>query len=578
MGRKIIYFASAPCGSGKTFQLVKKSCQLVHEGRKVLLLQPTKLLIEKTKIEEYGRLPESPPIKTFHGDTVGQNVAHQLAEYLADPEDRPHVVMATHQVLPRIPFLSNAREWDLLIDEIPQVDREQAHVVPSTHPFITDHIQVAQHDGVYGRVMLGNPDAIQTLARNPDDDELLERFRETASILTTKHWRSFVHLEQFSKLLSGKGKALTIHSVLMPSVVNEFASVLIAGANFEDTGLFTLWSKMGVQFEADVGLAQGLRYSRHTNGNLATVHFALDRNWSRRLLEQSTDGKSNLELLRDAAKSVVDGREFLWQANKSVPDNFFRGCGQRLPNNPLGLNEFDTVHDMVFLSALNSSPAHAKFLQSRGLSSEEIDRQGYCGVAYQAVMRTSLRDATDKNLKNIIVPDERLALYLGDMLPGAIIKKMDTGITDETNKGGRPRVHQNNAEKMRRRRASEAETRAALLAEVFTPKKAQDASDEGCPSSKTAMPRYETPIALYRGSVSQDQPFWCTIFSHIKSATPEAYLSCANAECFALAMETSHRRQVGPRHRIHCSRQPSSTRREAPRVNVVEITSFTCRT
>ena len=50
MGRKI-YFASAPCGAGKTFQLVKRSYQLVQEGRKALLLQPTKLLIEKTKIE-----------------------------------------------------------------------------------------------------------------------------------------------------------------------------------------------------------------------------------------------------------------------------------------------------------------------------------------------------------------------------------------------------------------------------------------------------------------------------------------------------------------------------------------------
>ena len=77
----------------------------------MLLLQPTKLLIEKTRIEEYGRLTNSPPVKVFHGDTVGQNVAHQLAEYLADPEDRPHVVLATHQVLPRIPFLPNGRDW-----------------------------------------------------------------------------------------------------------------------------------------------------------------------------------------------------------------------------------------------------------------------------------------------------------------------------------------------------------------------------------------------------------------------------------------------------------------------------------
>ena len=464
---QVVRYASAPCGAGKTFQLVKRSGQLVEDGRNVLLLQPTKLLIDKTRVEEFGKLADPPPVKVFHGDTVGQNVAHQLAEYLAEPEDRPHVVMATHQALPRIPFLSNASSWHLLIDEVPQVDRQQELIVPNTHPFITDHIQVAQHDGVYGLVMLASPEAVRTLARNPDEDELLERFRETANVLTTKHWRSFLHIEQYHKLLAGKGKTLNIHSVLMPSVLKDYASVLIAGANFEDTGLFSLWSKMGVPFVQDDDFLKGLRYRQHGNGHLATIYYALDRNWSRHLLEQSTDGKPNLDRLRDAAKLVIQDRDFLWQANKSVPNNFFKGAGQRLPNNPLGLNEFDTVHDVVFLSALNPSPAHAKFLQSRGLSSEEIERQGYCGVAYQAVMRTSLRDAKDTTPKNIIVPDERLALYLAEMLPGATVQKMETGIADQANKGGRPRVHQDNAEKMSRRRTKEAEKRAELLAQVF---------------------------------------------------------------------------------------------------------------
>ncbi|TYL76759.1 hypothetical protein [Bradyrhizobium cytisi] len=507
-------------------------------------MQPTKLLIENTRVHEFGCLPDPTPVKVFHGDTVGANVAYQLAEYLADPEDRPHVVMATHQALPRIPFLSNARNWDLLIDEVPQVDREQAHIVPSTHPFLTDHIQVAQHDGVYGRVILSALEELKTLARNPDEDELLEGFRETANILTTKHWRSFVQVEQYYKLLAGKAKLLNIHSVLMPSLVNDFASVLIAGANFEDTGLFALWSKMGVRFKPDAGIVEGLRYQQHGNGNLATIHYASDRNWSRHLREQQTDGKPNLERLRDAAKLVFDGRDFLWQANKSVPDNFFKGVGQRLPNNPLGLNEFDAVHDMVFLSALNPSPAHARFLQSRGLTPTEIERQGYCGVAYQAVMRTSLRDAADENLKHIIVPDERLAQYLADMLPGATLKKLDTGIADEENKGGRPRVHQDNAEKMRRRRTKEAEKRAELLAEVFTPQKPQDSLEPGCSPSDSTMCRNESSISLYRGSVSQDQHFWATIFSHIKSTTPEAYLSCASGEHFAEAMAAAQSRHV----------------------------------
>ena len=155
---------------------------------------------------------------------------------------------------------------------------------------------------------------------------------------------------------------------------------------------------------------------------------------------------------------------------------------------------------------------------------------------------------------------------------------MDTGIADETNKGGRPRVHQNNAEKMRRRRTNEAEKRAALLAEVFTTKKPQDASEEGCPSSKAAMHRNETSIALYRGSVSQDQHFWASIFSHIKSTTPEAYLSCANPEHFVLAMETAHERPIESKTANPLFSPAIFDPCEAPPVIVVEITSFTCRT
>jgi hypothetical protein len=451
--------------------------------------------------------------------------------------------MATHQALPRIPFLANASSWHLLVDEVPQVDREQAHVVPNTHPLLTDHIQVKQHDGVYGRVMLSAPEALKGIARNPNEDEVLEKFRETANVLTTKHWRSFVHVETYHKLLAGEAKALNIHSVLMPSLVNEFASVLIAGANFEDTGLFALWSKIGVRFEPDRGIMEGLRYQQHSNGGLATIHYALDRNWSRHLLEQETDGKPNLERLRDAAKVVFEDRDFLWQANKSVPDNFVKG-GQRLPNNPLGLNEYDAVHDVLFLSALNPSPPHARFLLSRGLTPTEIERQGYCGVAYQAVMRTSLRDATDKNPKNIVVPDERLAQYLDDMLPGATLKKLDTGIADEENRGGRPRVHQDNAAKMRSKREKESETRAALLAEVFVRREPQDEFGVGCDPLDSAMLRNETPISLYRGSVSQDQHFWATIYSHIKSSTPEAYLYCASGGHFAEAMAAAHARHI----------------------------------
>ena len=97
---------------------------------------------------------------------------------------------------------------------------------------------------------------------------------------------------------------------------------------------------------------------------------------------------------------------------------------------------------------------------------------------------------------------------------------------------------------MSRRRTKEAEKRAELWPKVFVARKPQDASGDGCFLLDWAMCRNETPISLYRGSVSQDQHFWATLFGNIKSTTPAAYLSCASPEYFAEATAGAHGRQI----------------------------------
>jgi hypothetical protein len=539
--RRVMKFGSAPCGAGKTFSLVRKACEMVSEGKNVLLVQPTLNLIDKTKTEELDRLPNAPVVKIFHTGTVGAKVAHQLAEYLASPEDCPQIVMATHQVLNHLPFVTTGKDWHLLIDEAPQVHVEQSHVVPNTHPLLTNLIQVDQHDGVYGQVAVANIEELMLLARNPGEDELLEKFRETASILVNPHWRSYVNLEQYHRLLACEQRLLTIHSVLRPSIVDKFASIFIAAANFRDTGIFHLWDKYQVRWVADEAFNQGLRFQEHQNGPLTTIHFALAKNWSRNLLEKITDGISNLDRMRDAAKKVIGSQRFLWQANKVVPDTFFVG-GDRLPHNSLGLNGYSEVNNIVFLSALNPSPAHCRFLNAQGLSSEEIERQVYCGIGYQAIMRTSLRVAANSDRKNIIVPDERLAQYLCERLPGAQVRKLDSGIAEETSSGGRPRIHATNTDKFRRRRAQEKEKRIELLNQVFCSKPSRpDAEAFYSPDSGPGMPDSEASVAIH-GSLVVEDGYFAALFSHLKSATPEGYLFCADQETFVRAMAALHAR------------------------------------
>ena len=98
MQRKIRY-SSAGCGAGKTFQMCQSSREIINAEGKVLLVQPTKLLVDRTAEDEFKARPVCPRIKVFHGGTVGRGVGHQLADYLSDPEDGPEVVIATHQAL-----------------------------------------------------------------------------------------------------------------------------------------------------------------------------------------------------------------------------------------------------------------------------------------------------------------------------------------------------------------------------------------------------------------------------------------------------------------------------------------------
>ena len=71
-----INFCSAPCGSGKTYQIINRACEWAKLGRRVIDLQPTKELIERTVQEELLRRPDAPTYKVFHGDTVPGSVAH----------------------------------------------------------------------------------------------------------------------------------------------------------------------------------------------------------------------------------------------------------------------------------------------------------------------------------------------------------------------------------------------------------------------------------------------------------------------------------------------------------------------
>ena len=158
-------------GPGRPTRISNRARNLAERFEKVIILQPTRDLLEKTAAEEIHPFR----CKIFHKGTVEGPVAKALADYVAEvPDDVPEVVLATHQVLPYIKNFENKQKWHVLIDEALQVVRYDKHEIPQTHDLITKYLSVRSVNSVYGRVDVIDRDAVEEIAKNEDEDEILE--------------------------------------------------------------------------------------------------------------------------------------------------------------------------------------------------------------------------------------------------------------------------------------------------------------------------------------------------------------------------------------------------------------------
>ena len=151
---------------------------------------------------------------------------------------------------------------------------------------------------------------------------------------------------------------------------------------------------------------------------------------------------------------------------------------QRLPNKPHGLNVFADYDDIVFLSSLNPTTDHFRFLKEQyGIEGDEVRGFTYLSAAYQAIMRTSIRDTESLSPKRILVPDLSLAEYLHEVLPGSKLEKLDIGLVEQPpKKPGRPRKHATNRERVAAQRQKAKEKKLQLLADQFR-LRAQDTNE-----------------------------------------------------------------------------------------------------
>jgi hypothetical protein len=566
-----IKYCSAPPGSGKTHENASRSRNLAEGFNKVLMIQPTRDLSEKTAEEELAPFP----FRIFHKGTVSGSVAKALADYVAEaPDDVQEVILATHQVLPHIKNFANKDKWHVIVDEELQVVRYDKHEIPRTHDLITKYLAVKSVNSIYGRVDVIDSDAVEEIAKNEDDDEIRETLAGTCRILLNPYWESYVNIEQYEALVRGEGGILAFHSILKPDVLDGFASVFMTSANFEDSQVFKVWGQQGVEFEPDLEFGQRLRYTKHPNGDLVTIYYITDLPWSRKRKETVLeDGETISDRMIKAAKELFTSGPFLWHANKAVVESPFDPPAQRLPNKPHGLNLFSDFDDIVFLSSLNPTTDHFRFLKTQfGIDGDEVRRFTYLSAAYQAILRTSIRNRESPTPKRILVPDLALVEYLQEMLPGSKVEKLDIGVIDDApKKRGRRRKHATNRQRVAQQRQRAKEEKLRLRAAQWG-LRVQDINGGNWDVEKEEGELCaETGIRLYTNIGTQ--PLTACIFSSKHSPIPCTYVS-GEIDVFVDFLRKCHEDRPNPRRKLISSVQPSSILAVQQGNVAVKATSF----
>jgi hypothetical protein len=159
----IIRYFDALAGAGKTRALARYADRLARHGHKVLFVQPTMHLIDKTIVEELQPLDHQYPVRAIHGNETNSVVGDIVEHTRSTPRDKGEILFITHAAFFRVPYFEQKRDWVLLMDEAPQVDMFEEFTLPETHHLITPYLTLVPGGPVYG-VLVANEDL-------PSEDE-----------------------------------------------------------------------------------------------------------------------------------------------------------------------------------------------------------------------------------------------------------------------------------------------------------------------------------------------------------------------------------------------------------------------
>lgn len=459
------YTVSSPASAGKTDAATNYALEMAALGKRIIIAQPSRACIDEWFSEARKRAEAHKGgvrVHRFDTTTCGDGrVTATIMGHLKNPGDGGQVVFMTQQALLRLPYFHRPEDWHVIIDEIPAPDLVFAKHLPHNHEIITSAISWSDFSADNVRVMAKDTAQLRRLADNQGEDAIDAEFRDIARAILSPDFDVYAVRENIQRTTNGDTEGgkypLYLFGLLKPTAFTKFASTTIMGAHFEESLLYLLWAAQGVQFEPHRRLTNALRFHQHPNGHRVEISYLTDERWSKKLGSKTVtvDGAAinNTMLALTKAADLFKDQPFIYQVNKdtetAAASLFDRVNATQLPHKPHGMNRFSEFDNVVVVASFLPPPFQYRFLSNFGINDDQI-RDAICHqTVYQAVMRCSLRNLNCESKVRVVVTDIDVAEWLAAQFPGCSVAPMDGVELAKKERGHRPRIHADNAARVR---------------------------------------------------------------------------------------------------------------------------------
>ena len=439
--KKNIHYVSAACGAGKTHVI----CDYISSNmdKKHLIVLPTIALGKDYLTALQGRhVPFVNCINSSDNESVAKLIEQSVIKI--NSMDDGGVIIITQSALSTAKFLQHVNTWHLIVDEILSVDRLLPFPTPHTLSILTDSVSVDEafvHESLY---KLTHNNAVLTTQYDKnlapvkhlvaDMDTFYEAFVEKNNWNTMVVDKTITPDSKSNRTYGNQNNTLSILVMLTPKITEQFGTVTILGANFENSMLYKWWSEnFSVEFTPNTNLLKQLRYTTHNNGDRLTICYLSEVDFSK------TQRNKPINETIDGVKCESNGGKLAAQAIHTMESNFifitnndFGGDaalidagGQKVSVISHGSNNYASHHQLYFGAALNKNPAHNRMLKGLGFTDNFQFTATTIEITYQGLMRTSLRDMDCKEPVLFVCNDCRSATGVAEFFPNCHVIAAD---------------------------------------------------------------------------------------------------------------------------------------------------------